>query len=194
MDSTRISLVLRLRNAGDVASWNEFSELYGPALFRVALKRGLQAADAENLVQEVMLSVAQTIDTWLEKDRRGSFRAWLLTIARNESIKIITRRSTRSTSPGGGEHEAMLHATVDQDSLSSEIDWEYRRSVFQWAAEQVQESVNEVTWRAFWLTSVEGCSLDYAAKSLGIGLGQVYCARSRVMSKIKEMVKRYEAP
>lgn len=193
MDPTRISLVLRLRNARDAASWDEFSEIYSPVLFRVALKRGLQAADADNLVQEVLLAVAQAVDVWLERDDRGSFRAWLMAIARNESIKILTRGSTRTTATGGGQYDEFLQVTADRGSLNAEIDWEYRRSVFQWAAEQVRENVNELTWRAFWLTSVDGRTIEEAAQSLGISLGRIYCARSRVMSRIKDMVRRYGA-
>ncbi|HAD61741.1 MAG TPA: sigma-70 family RNA polymerase sigma factor, partial [Planctomycetaceae bacterium] len=92
MESTRASLILRLQNADDVAAWDEFSAIYAPVVYRVAIARGLQAADAENLVQEVMLSVARSVDQWLERTNRGSFRAMLLRISRNAAVDILTRR------------------------------------------------------------------------------------------------------
>jgi RNA polymerase sigma factor (sigma-70 family) len=80
---------MRLQNADDVAAWDEFAELYRPIVFRVARKREFQAADAENLVQEVLLAVAQSVSKWIERDDRGSFRAWLLRIAHNEAVDML---------------------------------------------------------------------------------------------------------
>lgn len=75
---TRASLILRLQNADDLLAWEEFVELYAPVVFRAARARGFQAADADNLVQEVLLAVSQSVTKWLERDDRGSFRKWLL--------------------------------------------------------------------------------------------------------------------
>ncbi len=49
--ATRATLLLRIHDAKDVAAWDEFTEIYGPVVYRVATRRGLQPADAENLVQ-----------------------------------------------------------------------------------------------------------------------------------------------
>ena len=92
---TRASLILRLQNTDDVAAWDEFVRLYRPVLYRVARGRGFQAADADNLVQEVMFAVARSVSQWLERADRGSFRAWLLRITRNEAVDTISRRATR---------------------------------------------------------------------------------------------------
>src|SRR5688572_21825063 len=80
---TRASLILRLPNAADVAAWDEFVAVYEPLVFRLALGRGLQPADADDLVQEVFSAVANQVGEWLQRMDRGSFRAWLLRIARN---------------------------------------------------------------------------------------------------------------
>lgn len=69
----------------------------------------------------------------------------------------------------------------------------YERTVFRWAAEQLRDSVAEHTWQEFWLTRVEGISVEEAASRLQIRPGNIYFARSRVMARIKELVKQYEA-
>ncbi len=79
-----------------------------------------------------------------------------------------------------------------ESDLSSGFDLEYRREVFSWAAEQVRESVSESTWQAFWLTHVEGQAIADAAGQLGVSVGNVYVARSRVMNRLQELVKHYE--
>lgn len=192
MNSTRASLILRLQNADDVAAWDEFAGIYAPVIFRVTVGRGFQAADAENLVQEVLLSVARSVSQWLERDDRGSFRAWLLRIARNEAVDMLTRKATRSLGRDGEQGDRILAELPAPSDLSRELDLEYERTVFQWAAAQVRDSVADHTWEAFWLTSVEGLSVEEASERLGTRAGNIYFARSRVMARIKQLVQQYE--
>src|SRR5687768_14232325 len=75
---TRASLILRLPNTADVVAWDEFVLEYGPLVYRVARRRGLQPADADGLVQEVFSAVAKQVGDWILRLDRGRFRAWLL--------------------------------------------------------------------------------------------------------------------
>ena len=189
---TRASLILRLQDADDVAAWEEFVVIYSPVVFRVARGRGFQAADAENIVQEVLLAVSRSVEQWLQRTDRGSFRAWLLRIARNQAFDLINARATRSLGADGREAEEMLARLPAKSELSSVLDGEYERALFRWAAEQVRDSVAEHTWQAFWLTRVDGLSVSDAARRLNLRPGNIYFARSRVMTRIKELVKQYE--
>lgn len=189
--ATRASLILRLKNAEDVVAWDEFAALYGPVVYRVATSLGFQAADAENLVQEVFLAVAKSVSAWLEREDRGRFRAWLLRIARNEAVDMLTERATRPLGRDGSAAEQILANMPARGELSSALDGEYERSVFRWAAEKVREVVAGHTWDAFWLTSVEGISVSEAATRLKTRPGNIYFARSRVMSRIKELVAEF---
>lgn len=190
---TRASLILRLKNAEDVAAWNDFVAIYAPVIFRVACRHGFQIADAENLIQEVLLSISRALPQWLQRNNRGSFRAWLLKIARNEAVDTLTRRATRPLGKDGLEAERLLAEVPDHCSdLSSQFDLEYEQAVFQWAAAQVSDSVSDTTWQSFWLTHVEGLSVDRVAQQLNMRTGTVYVARGRVMNRIQELVKQFE--
>lgn len=189
---TRISLLHRLKHPEDVAAWDEFVGIYGPVIFRAAKKRGFQSADADNLVQEVLIAVSQSIENWLKREDRGSFRAWLLRIARNESIDMLTRRATRPLGADGEATLQMLEGIERTCEVSELIDREYKLAVFQAAAKKVQQSVAQHTWQAFWLTHVDGLSIEEAADELETRLGNIHFGRSRVMSKIRDFVNRYE--
>ena len=80
---TRASLILRLPDAADAAAWDELVAIYAPLVYRLAVQKGMQPSDADDLVQEVFTAIARFVADWLERPDRGSFRAWLLTIARN---------------------------------------------------------------------------------------------------------------
>lgn len=190
---TRASLILRLPDAADVAAWDEVLAIYGPLVYRMGLRQGLQSADADDLVQEVFTAVARSVSDWLERSDRGKFRAWLLRIARNTAVNFLTRRRYRPLGDGGDDALNRLANLPAPDSeLSGEFDLEYRREVFRWAADQIQEVVTHNTWQAFWLTHVDGRSIADVAEHLGISTGNVYIGRSRVMSRLKELTKQFE--
>ena len=190
---TRASLILRLPDDADVAAWDEFVSVYGPVVFRLAVRQGMQPADADNLVQEVFALVARSISDWVDRDNRGSFRAWLMRIARNQAVNMLTRRATRPLGTDGEEAERILAKLPDTDcELSSQFDIECRREIFAWAAARVRDSVSPATWQAFWLTRVEGGSIADAAEQLDTSVGNIYIGRSRVMSRLRDLVKQFE--
>ncbi|TWU43667.1 ECF RNA polymerase sigma factor SigE [Rubripirellula tenax] len=190
---TRASLILRLRDAADVAAWDEFVAIYGPLVYRLALGRGLQPADADDVVQQVFTAVAQSVGRWVEQPERGRFRGWLLGIARNIALKTLTRRPHGGVGLGGQQSPERLE-TIEAPGgpLSSQFDIEFRREVYRWAACQVREAIEPNTWNAFHLTHVEGVSIAEAAAQLNISVGNVYIARSRVIRRLRVLAKQFE--
>jgi RNA polymerase sigma factor (sigma-70 family) len=189
---TRASLIVRLQADADQAAWTEFVEIYRPVIFRLARRRGLQDADADDLAQQVLADVARAVRRWRPDAGRGRFRAWLSRIARNRIINALTRRAPDRAA--GGPDDALAGRTA-RDALSSELlRMEYRREVLQWAARQIRGEFRPDTWQAFWQTAVEGRPLAAVAAELGKGMGALYTARGRVMQRLREKIADWEAP
>ena len=88
---TRASLLVQIRDGANHAAWQEFVQLYGPVVYGFARKRGLQDADAADLMQDVLRSVSAAIGR-LDYDRKqGTFRGWLFTITRNKIFNFLRR-------------------------------------------------------------------------------------------------------
>lgn len=194
LPETRASLILRLQDAADVAAWDEFAATYAPAVYRSARRQGLQAADADDLVQEVLSAVARSVTGWLAREDRGAFRAWLFRIARNTAIDFLTRRRHRPWAAGGDVDPDQLQQVQADADVSSQLDMEYRRQIFLKASEIVRRQVSETTWQAFHRTGVQQHSVAQVAKELQISHGSVYIARSRVMKRLQQTVKTIEDP
>jgi RNA polymerase sigma-70 factor (ECF subfamily) len=89
-DSTRVTLLLRLRDRTDALGWKEFHERYGELLYRYARRRGASAVDAEDVVQDIELSLLKAMDGFEYDASKGRFRAYLRTAV----VREMGRRST----------------------------------------------------------------------------------------------------
>ena len=189
---TRASLLIRLRNHGDTAAWDEFVRLYHPVITRVALRRGMQPADAEDLAQTVLLSVANAIERFDPGREDARFRTWLGRIANNAVINAITRGVPDQGSGDQDVHAWLESLPSDSGEESRLLRMECRRQMFLQAAAELRGSFNQTTWEAFWRTAVDGQSVEATARLLGIAEGSVYAARSRVMRRLRQAVARFE--
>lgn len=193
MPDTRISLILRLPRSADGAAWREFVELYEPLILRFARRRGLQDADAQDLVQRVFTSVAGAVDRWQPDATRGRFRAWLFRIARNHLINQATLRR-RERPVGGSTQIRRLQSEIDERALEiGDVELEYRRAVFESAAARVKRLVQPATWSAFWETMVVGRACEAVAEELQMSVGAIYVARSRVIARMRAVAEELEA-
>ncbi len=191
--ATRQSLLVRLRTPRDEQAWAEFVAIYSPLINRLARARGLQAADAADLTQEVFRAVAGAIDRYDPDPARGSFRSWLFRIARNLMINLLAARRIRPQATGDSDVQELLeHIPAPDGAETALFEVEYRRRMFFWAADQIHGEFRQSTWQAFWLTAVEGQDARAAAQASGISVGAVYIARSRVMARLRSIVEQVQ--
>lgn len=188
---TRGSLIVRLADGRDARDWEEFVEIYAPLVFRFARRRGLQEADAADVTQEVLSAASRALKRGKYDRRRGTFRGWLLTIARNEVHTLLASRQRREQAGGGTTAQVRMAAVAaEEEDASWEADYEQR--LLAWAAERVKEEVQPATWRAFERTALEQASGETVAAELGISIGAVYLAKSRVMKRLRELVREID--
>jgi RNA polymerase sigma-70 factor (ECF subfamily) len=186
---TRPSLLLRLRDFHDREAWAQFVDVYAPLLYGYARKHGLQDADAADLTQACLRQVAAHIGSLEYDPRRGSFRGWLFTIVRH---RLHDFRSRQRLQGSGDPHmQRWLEAQAAPDETEA---WEhdYRRGLLAWAAEQLRPQLREETWQAFWQTAVEGRAGQDVARELGLTAAAVYLAKSRVMARLRALIREVQ--
>jgi RNA polymerase sigma factor (sigma-70 family) len=187
-DATRPSLLVRIRDPRDREAWGQFVDIYAPLVYEMARRRGLQDADACDLTQEVLRSVSRAIGR-LDYDRaKGTFRGWLFTVARNSVNTFLEAQRRLARGTGDPAVQDWLEDRPGPEEESAVWDREYQERLLARAAEQVRPSFEANTWQAFWQTAVEGKPGKEVAARLGMTVGAVYIARSRVLSSIKKHV------
>jgi RNA polymerase sigma-70 factor (ECF subfamily) len=191
--TTRPSLLVRLRDARDREAWGQFVELYSPLVYGFARKHGLQDADAADLTQEVLRSVSRAAGRLEYDPRRGSFRGWLFTVVRSKLHDHWAERGRHGRGSGDSGVQELLEGQVAPgEDLAAAWDREYEQRLFAAAAERVKGEFRPDTWRAFWRTAVEGEDAKRTAAELGVTVGAVYIAKSRVLARLREQVRELE--
>lgn len=188
---TNETLIARVKDLADSASWTEFVGIYQPVILRMAKRRGMQDADALDVVQQVFVSVAKSIEAWEPINGGPPFRAWLAKIARNAITNGLSRRPT-DTAAGGSSVIERLQLVPQQaslDAMRSELDRETQQQAIRWAAEQIRNEFSDDVWLSFWRTAIEGETIATVAASLNRTEGSIYVARYRVITRIKQKVQ-----
>lgn len=185
---TNHSLVARVKDLGDGASWIEFMGIYQPVVFRMAKRRGLQDADAHDVMQHVFASIAGAIDRWHVGEGKPPFRAWLTTITRNAINSSLGRRPRDRAAGSTSVFEQLNALPAGAEVSETEIVNETRRETFRWAAQKVRGDFSQSTWDSFWRTSVLGEPIAEVAASTNQNAGAIYVARHRVLTRLKQEV------
>jgi RNA polymerase sigma-70 factor (ECF subfamily) len=192
LDTTRQSLIARIRDPRDEEAWTAFVEVYSSFVYQFVRRRGLQPADAADVTQDVMQTVFRSIDGFQHSQREGSFRKWLVAIVRTRLSDYVTRRNQQAAGSGDTRilGELLEHpAPIEEDPADER---EYRQCVFRWAAERMRCKFQPSTWQAFWSTYVDGERCEDVAERLHMSIEAVYMARSRVLARLRQKIRELE--
>jgi RNA polymerase sigma-70 factor (ECF subfamily) len=190
---TSATLLARLRNGpADQAAWVEFTDRYGRKIYAWCRQWNLQEADAEDVTQNVLLKLAEKMQTF-DYDRERSFRAWLKTVTRNAWSDFWSAR--KAVVAAGGSQVLELLSTVEaREDLVERLNDEFDRELLDEASARVQQRVTPRTWQAFELTAVQGKSGAEAAAALDMKVATVFVARSKVQKMLQEEIRKLDEP
>jgi RNA polymerase sigma-70 factor (ECF subfamily) len=191
---TRASLLLRLRDPRDGTAWGEFVRLYAPLVYGYLRKQGLQDADVADLCQQVLGAVSGAVGRLDYDPSRGAFRNWLFTVVRRKLADWRAAERHRVRGSGDAAVHEVLERVLAPPRLEADWEAEWRRQMFARACAEVRRDVTDSTWQAFWRTAVEGQPGKQVAADLGLSVAAVYHARSRILARLKDLVKSSQDP
>lgn len=180
LEATRVSLLARLKDPADHDGWQRFFDTYARVIHALALKAGLSSSEADDALQETLISVAGEMPGFDYDRSRGSFKGWLFRIARRRIADQFRKRARQQRQPT--DPDAVIDELADPatDPLSAAWDEEWRANRLQLAIEQVKRKVSPRQWQMFDLAALQGWPADRITALLGVNRAQVYMARMRV--------------
>jgi RNA polymerase sigma-70 factor (ECF subfamily) len=183
---TRQSLLSRLKNREDQESWRVFFGRYWKLIYNAALKAGLTDAEAEDVVQETMLSVLKSMPRFHYEPQRGSFKNWLMRLTSWRIADQLRRRKRdadrRTSSSETSTDTALIERIPDPAGPPLEAIWneEWERSLVAAALERVKRRVDQKQYQVFHLHAVKQWPVLKVAHTLNMNRSRIYLIKHRI--------------
>jgi RNA polymerase sigma factor (sigma-70 family) len=195
---TRATLIARLENLQDQASWQEFFDIYWKLIYGVARQAGMTDVEAQDVVQETIVSVARHMPTFKYDPAIGTFKAWLLKMTRWRILDQLRKRGPvqahRRISAENATGTDTIENVVDPASLQLDKLWEdeWERTLLDAAIDKVKRRLDPQKYQIFDFYVNKEWKAEKVAATFGVSVDQVYLAKHRITEMIKEEVKRLE--
>ena len=195
---TRYTLLSRLEDWDDQDSWKEFFDIYWRLIYSVAIKSGLTESEAQDVVQETIISVAKDIHKFKRDRALGSFKGWLRNVTRwriADQLRKRTRAARADDSTTAAELPRPDVADIpDPAGNEAESVWEqeWQSNLLGAALERIRKSVKEEHYQIFDLYVVKQWPVRQVARALGVNVGLVYLVKYRLSALLKKEVRRLE--
>jgi RNA polymerase sigma factor (sigma-70 family) len=197
--ATRVSLLGRLRNAGDNDAWEEFYKQYRRVILSFAHRRGVDEDGAQDVLQETSCCVLRRMATFNYDPGAGKFRNWLLTIVTNKSREALRRGkasfqvSLDASESEGRRLEKKLEAA--REDLSAETEHEWQHCLLQEALARIlaDPKIGERTAEIYRAYKVEGKPVHELEKKYHVNANAIYQIANRIGRRLEEQVRALEA-
>ncbi|HTL54491.1 MAG TPA: sigma-70 family RNA polymerase sigma factor [Candidatus Limnocylindrales bacterium] len=197
---TRATLLHRLKNWQDQTSWEQFFETYWKLIYGFARKAGLNEAEAQDVVQETMFAIVKHMPTFTYDPTRGSFKGWLLNMARWRIIDQIRKR--RPLSDKHHLHHDFCSSTGTDTigaipdpagpSLDQYWETEWQTNLLESAMNNVKRRLDPEKYQLFDCYVNKEWAPEKVAATFGVSVNQVYQAKHRITEMVKAEVARLE--
>jgi RNA polymerase sigma-70 factor (ECF subfamily) len=190
LEVTSTSLLDGLLDPQNDRVWTEFFERYGPIVHAFARKLGLRDHEAEDAVQETMVTFVTKYREGAYDREKGRLRSWLCGLAHHKILHLHDRRQRRERQAGGPSRRSPSLESIPDSNDAAEI-WEaeWRHAVVRHCLDLIRDETDPVRLRAFELYTLQGWSADDVAAELGISRNMVYLSKSRVLARVSELRK-----
>lgn len=184
--ATHASLLLRLANPGDGAAWTDFVDRYGELIRRFSRQRGLQASDADDVTQDVLVSLTKAMPGFRYDPEKGRFRSYLKTVV----VRAIARRSCQKDPATPLERvEELTRAGLEDSSVEAAWEAEWRRYHVRTAMGTIEKEFNAHDVEAFRRYALAQQDAASVADALNLSVDQVYQAKSRITRRLSALIE-----
>ncbi len=189
---TRESLLSRLKNRDD-DGWRVFFETYWRFIYNSAIRAGLNDSEAQDVVQETVLSVFKSMPDFKYDRSKWKFKAWLMRMTQR---RIVDARRKMSREPALLKSTPMTDNNNDAIDLLDQIpdsagglaeiwDAEWEANVWEAAMERVKRKVDLKHYQIFDLFVFKHLSALEISRTMEVNPARVYFIKHKVQKLLK---------
>ena len=191
---TRQSLLSRLKDWGDQESWKTFFDTYWKLIYNAAIRAGLTDAEAQDVVQETVISVLKSMPVFEYNKEKGSFKNWLLQLTSWRVVDQLRKRqrkiSFQEERDPAASKTTVMERVADPVSLKLEESWdkEWEENLVEAALERVKRKVDSKQYQVFDLLVFKKWPVSKVARTLQVNTAKIYVVKHRINSLIKKEI------
>jgi RNA polymerase sigma factor (sigma-70 family) len=197
--ATRESLLEKLQDSGSKDGWEEFYETYSGMILNQAVRKGLSPEEAEDVLQETILSVYKQMPEFTYNPKQGSFKGWLYHLVQWRIADQFRKRTPDSPArsenyrPPSAPHTATVERIPDPNDPDDKWDDQWQRTALDKALERLKRRVKAKHYQIFDLVFVQGRPMREVAKSFGVTVANVYLIRHRLGGLLRREIRAVES-
>jgi RNA polymerase sigma-70 factor, ECF subfamily len=181
-----------LRGDGESPAWSEFDRHFRKVVVGFALASGLSRQDAEDAAQETMLAFVKSFREGKYDRERGRLRDWLFGVARRVVLNLRSKRPLEHLIADKTTGTSFWDLVKDDKGVEELWQAEWRNMVLGQCMEQARAESDPKIFQAFEMYGLREMPVERVAEELGMSRNAVYIAKSRILSRLRELEKGFE--
>ena len=183
-ETTRSSLLKAVADTENEAAWQRLFDLYAGLVFSIARSKGLNEEEADDVVQDVFIRLAEFLPTFEYSRTKGRFRSYLINLGYNLIIDKWRMHQREDGRMRAYKDEGGNMTPADKDFAERE----WQESALEEALRRIKPEVRPEHYAAFVASAVEGQDTETVMRLYNLSRDNLYQIRKRLTAKLRETV------
>ena len=189
-ETTRSSVIRAVADTENAAAWNRLFDLYAGFVYSIVRRKGLNDADADDIVQMVFADLARNLPSFKYGQEKGRFRLYLAALVKWRVIDRLKAVRRDAHLQADFMEEAKSAATTEDEDFEER---EWQSAAMEETLRRIKPEVRPEHYAAFVASAVEGQDTDVVTKLYGISRDSLYQIRKRLTVKLREKLAEVRA-
>jgi RNA polymerase sigma-70 factor, ECF subfamily len=191
---TTTQVLEALKTSDNSAVWQNFRDNFYPVVVNFARHIGLSPSDADDAAQETMVAFVKAYRAGKYDRDKGRLNHWLFGLARNVILNVRRNLGPEQLIADKTGGPSFWNLLQDEKNVPETWTTQWRKVVLDRCMKRARQELDEKTFSAFEFLALGEMPAGEVAKKLEMTENAVYIAKSRVLSRLRQLEEEFEGP